>query len=615
MCVRAIDQVVEAGAVHAGCGFWGTMACGLLHPTKGFFYTGRVWFLLVQLFGCFVIFGLAFFSTLGVALVLKRNEMLRVSLEEEEKGLDHKFGLAASAYHLERAQRIRETASIIRTADGTVTDLIEALQSLKYRVLLPFNPQASDLVIESQVVDILSRFDIDFANPGPDPIPERRASRRASASQLGIFGEEWTGGGPRRGSVKNAAAEHAAPTTQNHGKPVNGDASLSHRFKGEVSGAQPLSTEQPSRKMSKLERRSQGGANSDGLAMGWQPAPSPPPSPASKDWDAAGEPGHAYSRGGSPGSVAPEASETKGGMDWEEYTTPEKVLLGDAQPLPIPEGEMRPPEEPEKPIKWLAFVSHHKADCGDAARVFVDTARRVFGVIDDDEDGLDNDLIFLDSNNLSDLRMLLGHIDESANFILMLTRKSLERPWVLAELIRAHKFGKPILVVATQWPGDDSSAQGRSFKFPQHLDEAIDEWQEYYFESRMREKFTQAAEEQQSWFGKLVAGSVFLTVLKDFVADLFGWLLKMLSTVVSERPSNSSTWVQTRWNMLSDKMVSSVSPTLAGTLSSTAEKVTLTASATAEKVRENAEKVSERVSSVLAAFNQQVRWQQLMHEA
>ena len=36
----SLDDVVEAAAVHAGCGAWGTVALGLLHPHQGLFYVG-----------------------------------------------------------------------------------------------------------------------------------------------------------------------------------------------------------------------------------------------------------------------------------------------------------------------------------------------------------------------------------------------------------------------------------------------------------------------------------------------------------------------------------------------------------------------------------------------
>jgi len=194
--------------------------------------------------------------------------------------------------------------------------------------------------------------------------------------------------------------------------------------------------------------------------------------------------------------------------------------------------------------KFLAFLSHHKEDGGDAARIFVDTARRVVG--DGGADAglaeLSEDLIFLDSSNLSDLRKLLGHVEEAANYILLLTRCVLERPWVLAELVRAYKIGKHMIVINPSWPGDESSALGRSFRFPQHLDDAIDEWQEYFYEASLRKKAMDAIEGSSergrfSALRRMLEGSVLFQRLK--------WALQ-----AQERPANPSTWVGERWDVI-----------------------------------------------------------------
>ena len=43
-------------------------------------------------------------------------------------------------------------------------------------------------------------------------------------------------------------------------------------------------------------------------------------------------------------------------------------------------------------------------------------------------------------------------------------------------------FGVPVLT--------EDPKRHRGFKFPQHLDEAIDEWQEFYYESSLRARAT-----------------------------------------------------------------------------------------------------------------------------
>lgn len=55
--------------------------------------------------------------------------------------------------------------------------------------------------------------------------------------------------------------------------------------------------------------------------------------------------------------------------------------------------------------------------------------------------------VFLDADNLSDLRDLLKEVRQSDVFILMLTDGVLSRPWCLAELGAAVKASVPIVVL------------------------------------------------------------------------------------------------------------------------------------------------------------------------
>ena len=118
--------------------------------------------LLCQILGVLAIFATSFTTMLAVAYSLKWYEILRVTPEEESRGLDHKFGMAASAFHYNKAQRLRSCAAVVEANGHSISQLIEALQNLKNHILMPFSPQASDLVIEGQVTDIVSRLDIGF---------------------------------------------------------------------------------------------------------------------------------------------------------------------------------------------------------------------------------------------------------------------------------------------------------------------------------------------------------------------------------------------------------------------------------------------------------------------
>jgi len=86
--VLKIDDPVGASSVHGVCGAWGTIACGLFNTDGGLFYGGGVAQLGVQLLGVCVFFAWAFGAGYVLMSVTKALFGLRVSKEEELKGLD-----------------------------------------------------------------------------------------------------------------------------------------------------------------------------------------------------------------------------------------------------------------------------------------------------------------------------------------------------------------------------------------------------------------------------------------------------------------------------------------------------------------------------------------------
>jgi len=86
--VLKVDDPVGAVSVHGVCGLWGTLSCGLFNLESGLFYGGGVKQLLVQATGAGAAFVWAF--GLGIVLfwVLSKTVGLRVTAEEELKGLD-----------------------------------------------------------------------------------------------------------------------------------------------------------------------------------------------------------------------------------------------------------------------------------------------------------------------------------------------------------------------------------------------------------------------------------------------------------------------------------------------------------------------------------------------
>ena len=88
-----------------------------------------------------------------------------------------------------------------------------------------------------------------------------------------------------------------------------------------------------------------------------------------------------------------------------------------------------------------------------------------------------DNVFFLDSSNLKDLKGLVAHVKASSNHVLLLSRSILMRPWCLVELAAAHAIKKNLVVVMINFPGKEGDPKG--FRFPQDLEVAIQEWTLY----------------------------------------------------------------------------------------------------------------------------------------
>ncbi|OVE74218.1 ammonium transporter [bacterium B17] len=86
--VLKVDDPVGAVSVHGVCGAWGTLACGLFNLEGGLFYGGGIKLLITQFIGVGAAFVWAFVLGLILFTVIKKTVGLRVSEEEEIRGLD-----------------------------------------------------------------------------------------------------------------------------------------------------------------------------------------------------------------------------------------------------------------------------------------------------------------------------------------------------------------------------------------------------------------------------------------------------------------------------------------------------------------------------------------------
>jgi Amt family ammonium transporter len=95
--VLHVDDPVGAVSVHGVCGLWGTLACGLFNAeavigigeaSSGLLYGGGFSQMISQLIGAGAAFAWAFGTGLILFIVIKKTIGLRVSVEEELRGLD-----------------------------------------------------------------------------------------------------------------------------------------------------------------------------------------------------------------------------------------------------------------------------------------------------------------------------------------------------------------------------------------------------------------------------------------------------------------------------------------------------------------------------------------------
>jgi Amt family ammonium transporter len=95
---KKIDDPVGALTAHGLCGIWGTLSCGIFTlpalaafnavGDPGLIYTGSFHQILVQGLGVVTVFAFVFAASFGTFWAIKHTYGLRVSLEEEEAGLD-----------------------------------------------------------------------------------------------------------------------------------------------------------------------------------------------------------------------------------------------------------------------------------------------------------------------------------------------------------------------------------------------------------------------------------------------------------------------------------------------------------------------------------------------
>ena len=97
-----VDDPVGAVAVHGFGGVFGTIAVGLFDRTEGFFMTGSVSLLKVQLLGAVVVIVWGFIGGTVIAKICEKTVGFRATEREEEEGLDMSYHGIPAYNELER---------------------------------------------------------------------------------------------------------------------------------------------------------------------------------------------------------------------------------------------------------------------------------------------------------------------------------------------------------------------------------------------------------------------------------------------------------------------------------------------------------------------------------
>jgi hypothetical protein len=113
--------------------------------------------------------------------------------------------------------------------------------------------------------------------------------------------------------------------------------------------------------------------------------------------------------------------------------------------------------------RYAAFLSHFKLQAGTEARLVHDKLKQMMG---------GGNEIFLDSDDLQDLRLLLEHVKASSVLVLLQTKSVLERPWVILELHTAITHNVPI--VALNIHNANPYDYGAALDFLTHFDLEIE---------------------------------------------------------------------------------------------------------------------------------------------
>lgn len=181
-----VDDPVGAVAVHCCNGIWGTVAVGLFSTQGGLFYGGGFRLLGVQLLGVVSVAAWTIVTMTIVFFIIKKTIGLRVSSEEEIKGLDATEHNLPSAY--------ADFMPALAIAGGSAADTAEVNQAVSVEKAVPVESYTANTNESGKLTNVVMIFN-----------PTKLEAVKESMNEIGVTGMTVTnvmGCGVQKGHKK-----------------------------------------------------------------------------------------------------------------------------------------------------------------------------------------------------------------------------------------------------------------------------------------------------------------------------------------------------------------------------------------------------------------------------
>lgn len=181
-----VDDPVGAVAVHCCNGIWGTVAVGLFSTQGGLFYGGGFRLLGVQLLGVVSVAAWTIVTMTIVFFIIKKTIGLRVSSEEEIKGLDATEHNLPSAY--------ADFMPALSIAGGSAADMAEVHQAVSVEKAVPVESYTANTNESGKLTNVVMIFN-----------PTKLEAVKESMNEIGVTGMTVTnvmGCGVQKGHKK-----------------------------------------------------------------------------------------------------------------------------------------------------------------------------------------------------------------------------------------------------------------------------------------------------------------------------------------------------------------------------------------------------------------------------